>query len=122
MATRLTKSGGGNALSGDGIGRSAVFACNGEYWTLGYRGATFQLRDVKGLTYIQRLLHHPGAEFHVLDLHSESGSAAVSESARVEKHENDLPKGVSFRHGLTGDAGEMLDAKAKHEYKRKQTE
>src|ERR1700735_3427900 len=108
MATRVTSSGGENALSGEGIRVSALFARSGEYWTLGYRGATFQLRDVKGLTYIQRLLRPPDAEFHVLDLHSESSSAAVSESARVEKHENALPTGISFRQGLTGDAGEML--------------
>jgi tetratricopeptide (TPR) repeat protein len=122
MATRSTNSGGGSALSGDGTRSSAVFARNGEYWTLGYRGATFQLRDIKGLTYIQRLLRHPDAEFHVLDLHSDSGSAAVSDSSRVEKYESDLPKGVSFRQGLTGDAGEMLDAKAKQEYKRRHRE
>src|SRR5579872_817743 len=122
MATRLTNSGGENALSGEGIRLPALFACNGEYWTLGYRGATFQLRDIKGLIYIQRLLRHPDAEFHVLDLHSESSTAAVSESSRVEKHENALPKGISFRQGLTGDAGEMLDPKAKQEYKRRQAE
>lgn len=122
MAMRETNSGGGSALSGDGIRPSAVFARNGEYWTLGYHGATFQVRDIKGLTYIQRLLRHPDAEFHVLDLHSESNTAAVSESNRVEKHENALPKGISFRQGLTGDAGEMLDAKAKQEYKRRHRE
>jgi len=40
-----------------------IFASTGEFWSITYDGATFSLRDVKGLTYIQRLLQHPGKNF-----------------------------------------------------------
>ena len=80
---------------------AGIFAVSGEYWTLGYGGATFQLKDIKGLRYIQRLLQHPGEEFHALDLLSSSlGASITSESARIEKHESALPIGVTFRPGL----------------------
>lgn len=96
---------------------AGVFASNGEYWTIGYADLRFTLRDIKGLSYIQRLLQHPGEEFHALDLLGMSGASA--DSARIEKHESSLPTGVSFRHGLSGDSGEMLDAQAKQEYRRR---
>jgi hypothetical protein len=98
---------------------TGIFAVNGEYWTLGYGGATFPLKDIKGLSCIQRLLQHPGEEFHALDLLGGADTSITSESERVEKHESSLDIGVTFRRGLTGDAGEMLDAKAKQDYKRK---
>lgn len=46
----------------------AIFAVNGEYWTLGLGSLTFPIKDFKGLRYIQRLLQHPGEELHALDL------------------------------------------------------
>ena len=97
----------------------AVFACKGEYWTIGYRHLEFTLRDAKGLSYIQRLLQHPGEEFHALDLVGGLGASAVSEGERVETPESSLPAGVSFRQGLSGDSGEMLDTQAKQEYRRR---
>lgn len=99
--------------------RTGVFACNGEYWTLGYGGKSVQLRDIKGLSYIHRLLQYPGKEFHALDLLSGPGAIAPSEDARIDRQESSLPVGVTLRPGLTGDAGEMLDAQAKQEYKRR---
>ncbi len=55
-----------------------AFACSGEVWTIGREGAYYSLRDTKGLTYIQRLLQHPGEEFHALDLINGPGIAASS--------------------------------------------
>src|ERR1700683_3100702 len=52
-------------------GRNAhagIIRKEGEYWTVGYGGKTFRLRDTKGLGYLAHLLRHPGVEFHVLDL------------------------------------------------------
>lgn len=110
---------GKSASHGSASTQTGIFTRSGEYWTVGYAGATSSLRDIKGLHYIQRLLQHPGEEFHALDLLGDSGASAVSESERIEKHESSLPAGVFFRHGLSGDAGEMLDAQAKKEYRRR---
>ncbi len=40
----------------------------GDYWALSFEDHTVNLRDLKGLHYLARLLAHPGREFHVLDL------------------------------------------------------
>jgi predicted ATPase len=109
----------GTESLGKPTGETGIFAVSGEYWTLGYGGATFPLKDIKGLSCIQRLLQHPGEEFHALDLLGGADTSITSEGERVEKHESSLDIGVTFRRGLTGDAGEMLDAKAKQDYKRK---
>jgi predicted ATPase len=99
--------------------QTGVFARSGEYWTLGYGGSSFPLKDVKGLSYVQRLLQHPGDEFHALDLLSGPGAGTTSERTSVETRESSLPVGITIRPGLTGDAGELLDAQAKQDYKRK---
>ena len=72
-----------------------VFRSEGDYWSMGFEGRTVRLRDLKGLHYLARFLGAPGREFHVLDL------------VAVERSPD------------TGDAGAMLDAKAKDAYKRR---
>jgi hypothetical protein len=66
-----------------------VFSVHDDYWTLGYGGITFPLKDIKGLSYIRRLLQHPSAEFHSLDLLRDPGSTNFTEiwygtSLRIE--------------------------------------
>jgi TolB-like protein len=98
--------------------QTAVFAASGEYWTLGYSGATFPLKDVKGLSYIWRLLRHPGEELHALDLLHESGAVTnMSSDGQVLAK----PEGTDRVGGL-GDAGEMLDPQAKKDYQRRYRE
>ena len=48
--------------------KKGVFRKEGEYWTVGYGGKSFRLKDSKGLGYLAHLLRHPATEFHVLDL------------------------------------------------------
>jgi class 3 adenylate cyclase/tetratricopeptide (TPR) repeat protein len=101
-------------LSKPSSGIRAIFARTGEYWTVRYGDANFSLKDVKGLSYIQRLLQHPGEEFHALDLLDRPGagsSAAADETSML----SDTGVGI----GGLGDAGEMLDGRAKQEYKRR---
>ncbi len=104
-------------MESPGIAAAATgtFVSCGDFWTLGYRDTTFSLRDVKGLSYIQRLLQHPGEEFHSLDLMNDRESMSHSQidhgtSLRIE--------GAHSVGGL-GDSGPMLDAQAKQAYKRK---
>src|SRR5262249_36589127 len=71
---------------------SGVFRCDGEYWTIAWRGMRCLVKDVLGLRYIEQLLSHPGREFHVLDLvggrcparvRGRNGVAALDEVAKA---------------------------------------
>jgi tetratricopeptide (TPR) repeat protein len=97
--------------------RTGTFACSGEFWTVGYRTATFSLRDSKGLSHIQRLLRCPGEQFHALDLLIPPGTGPEPTDSQIDIYA--LPVGVTVRRGLSGDAGEILDAPAKRDYKRR---
>jgi predicted ATPase len=92
--------------------RTILFVRAGDFWTIGSPGATFSLRDVKGFAYLLELLRYPGREFHSLDLlgHFE---AAGSETP---SNKEDL-RSTTIAQG--GDAGALLDARAKAEYKRR---
>ena len=48
--------------------QTGVLRKEGEYWTVGYGGNAFRLKDTRGLGYLAHLLRHPAIEFHVLDL------------------------------------------------------
>jgi hypothetical protein len=57
-----------------------VFRREGDQWTVEFAGASFRLRDGKGLRYLGQLLAHGGQELPVLDLlaASEGGPAGVT--------------------------------------------
>ena len=93
---------------------TVVFAFAGECWTFRHIDQTFRLKNSKGLAYIHRLLQHPGEEIHALDLLSGPGVAVSDGSV------NDAaPTDGTLSVGRLGDAGEMLDTKAKQDYKRR---
>lgn len=77
--------------------QSATFRRQGEYWEIGFEGATTLIKDVKGLRLIAELLRHPGAEFHAAEL-----LAAVEGRAPAPAE---------------GDAGAVLDESAKAAYR-----
>ncbi len=74
----------------------------GEYWTVGYQGATFRLKDSLGLRYLERLLSQPDQEVHVLEL--AGGREASGEGPALVD---------------AGDAGELLDPEARESYRRR---
>jgi tetratricopeptide (TPR) repeat protein len=77
--------------------RSNVFRREGDYWSVVYKGHTTHVRDLKGIRYLAQLLAHPGREVHVLDL---------------------VAAETGHRTAL-GDAGEILDERAKTAYRRR---
>ena len=89
------------------------FRCEGDYWTVTFDGHTVRVRDLKGMHYLARLLADPGREYHVLDLvAAETGSVAPRDNSHAAR----VP------HSALGDAGEMLDARAKDAYRRRLAE
>jgi tetratricopeptide (TPR) repeat protein len=77
-----------------------VFRREGDSWSITFDGRTVRVRDLKGMRYLARLLAYPGRELHVLDLvAAETGHSVV-----------------------IGDAGELLDERAKAAYRRRLTE
>lgn len=91
---------------GDGVGtnRRAVSASRvpsgltlvreGEVWTVTFDGASFRLKDSRGVRALSRLVESPGREFHALELAA---------------HVADAVDG--------GDAGELLDRRAIDDYR-----
>jgi tetratricopeptide (TPR) repeat protein len=89
------------------------FRREGDYWTVIFDGHTVRVRDLKGMHYLARLLADPGREYHVLDLvAAEAGSGAQVDSSQVAR----------LSRSALGDAGEMLDARAKDAYRRRLAE
>jgi tetratricopeptide (TPR) repeat protein len=91
----------------------SVFCHEGDYWSLKFEGRTVRVRDLKGMHYLARLLARPGREFHALDL---VAAERVGEARSESSLTSELP-GIAF-----GDAGEMLDARAKSAYRRRLAE
>ncbi|MDQ4089950.1 MAG: tetratricopeptide repeat protein, partial [Actinomycetota bacterium] len=87
------------------------FRQEGDVWAIGYGDQLIRLRDAKGLHFLARLLREPGREFHVLDLGREGGDLRIH--VGVREH---MPMG---RATDIGDAGPLLDAKAKAAYRRR---
>jgi tetratricopeptide (TPR) repeat protein len=77
-----------------------VFRREGDYWSVVFEGCTVRVRDLKGMRYLAQLLAHPGREFHVLDLVAAETGQQIA----------------------LGDAGEMLDERAKAAYRRRLAE
>ena len=102
-----------------------VFRKEGEFWTLAYVGKLVRLRDAKGLGYIVHLLRNPGIEFHALDLISgtlvpvEADSRAVYLESAPVAPDGTAVDTAEVRIGRLGDAGELLDAQSKREYRRR---
>ena len=92
--------------------RLAEFS-EGDYWSVIFEGRTVRVRDLTGMRYLARLLADPGREYHVLDLvAAETGGRAQGDSSQA----------ASLPRSALGDAGEILDARAKDAYRRRLAE
>src|ERR1700730_7868424 len=113
----------GNGAFGSRSSENGIFRKEGEFWTVGYGGKSFRLKDTKGLGFLAHLLRHPGTEFHVLDLAGGIGGQRNDDEAGqsaqgLPRGDEDLEKAGIHIGGL-GDAGEMLDEQAKVAYRRR---
>ncbi|WP_369779298.1 transcriptional regulator [Streptomyces sp. R33] len=82
------------------------FVREGDYWRVVFDGRRVTARDSKGMHHLARLLAAPGREFHVLDL-------AAADTADPD---------AAARLARAGDAGPLLDARAKQMYRRRLAE
>ncbi len=85
-----------------------VFRREGDVWSIDVAGRTLRVRDLKGMRYLARLVEQPGREVHVLEL-------VALESDHASTSLTDLD-------AATGDAGELLDERAKQAYRRRLVE
>jgi tetratricopeptide (TPR) repeat protein len=109
---RLQGLGAGATVTSDADGKN-VFHRDGDYWTIVYEGSLVRLKDSMGLRYLSRLLADPGREFRAIDLEGERSSALPTASASRRRSGS----GELHERPDLGDAGELLDARAKAEYK-----
>jgi hypothetical protein len=89
-----------------------VLEQDGDFWRIGWEGTTVLLRHSRGLALLAHLVRCPGRDIHVRELDSitPSGGAAVAREA---------PAPDAGMLPLAGDGGEMLDAQARAEYRRR---
>jgi tetratricopeptide (TPR) repeat protein len=95
------------------VASSSVFRREGDYWLVVFEAHTVRMRDLKGMHYLARLLADPGREHHVLDL----TAAETGGDGRV-----DSGRAAGLPRSALGDAGEVLDARAKDAYRRRLAE
>lgn len=87
-----------------------VFRAEGDTRSVLYDGRAVQLRDLKGMRYLARLLAEPGREFHVLDLVAAERGAPIVPTAAG---------GTPALVTTEGDVGPAFDAQAKEAYRRR---
>jgi len=85
----------------------------GDYWTIAHAGVTLRVRDCKGLRHLAWLLAHPHTEVHALMLTEEPGDGDDGPWAA------DVAVATCGRRRGPGDAGPMIDARAKAAYRRR---
>ena len=93
-----------------------IFRKDGEYWTVGWEGRVFRLKDTKGFAYLAHLLRHPATEFHALDL--VGGIARHPEDEESTRPDAELET-AGIHVATSEDAGEMLDEQAKATYRQR---
>jgi hypothetical protein len=88
----------------------SLFIRQGDYWTIGYQKHVAFLKATRGLHYLALLLRHPEREFYVCELVGQ----VIGTPLLFGK--GDHATGA-WQSRFLSDAGPMLDAQAKAEYK-----
>lgn len=92
-----------------------VFVKEGDYWTIRFGTESFRLRDSRGLGYIAALLRQPGREIHALDLAMPAAAAGGADRRGAARDDG-------LHAGRLGDAGPLLDERAKAAYRKRISE
>ena len=88
----------------------SIFLRQGDYWIIRYQSNLTFLKATRGLHCLSVLLRHAGREFHVCELVGQ----VIGRPLILEKGGHATG---ALRGGLLSDAGPILDAQAKAEYK-----
>lgn len=104
-----------------GASPNDVFRNEGDFWTIAYRGKFIHLKDAKGLRYLAYLLAHPGERIHVLNLVTVVEGGAAAQDCAPNPHARGQGENIEIVRGL-GDAGPVLDVRARADYRRRQGE
>ncbi len=91
------------------VSSHAVFQREGDYWTVAWLGNAIRIRDAKGLHYLAHLLANPGRQFPAREL-------AEAEAANGNRHPSTETRRTTSD---LGDAGPLLDATARGQYRRR---
>src|SRR3954447_1176963 len=93
---------------------TALLRREGDVWRVEYDGRARFVKDAKGLRHLALLLANPGVEFHAVDIvGAAEGTTAAPGARATAAGDGD----VEARRAGDGDAGAMLDAQAKREYR-----
>src|SRR5262249_17797765 len=87
----------------------ALFRREGDYWTVSWRGNVVRLKNARGLHCIAYLLANPGRQVLACEL-ATAGTTAGNRRVAVGP-------GATTAH--LGDAGALLDARAREQYRRR---
>jgi tetratricopeptide (TPR) repeat protein len=101
----------------ENVSPAAVTALSrdGDYWTIDYNGQRLRLKHLKGLACLAVLLAHPDTEVHSMNLVMASErEASATDTIAIAANGAECAS--------LGDAGPMLDARAKAEYKHRLSE
>jgi hypothetical protein len=82
---------------------TAILSTEDRCWVVAWADTRVRLSDTKGLRYLAELLRNPGVERHALDL--------------VDRVEGVSPGPMALDRRHLGDAGDLLDARARTAYR-----
>lgn len=88
--------------------REATLSRQGAVWTIGFRGQSYGVSHLRGLGDLHYLVHHPHVDVHITELDAAGAEPTAFRAGRDEAY------GVRRDRG---DAGEMLDERARREYR-----
>jgi hypothetical protein len=95
--------------------RLPVLEREGDVWRVAFDGSTVRVRHSRGMALLSHLVRQPGQEIHVQALDSFVPSAGSEGLATIDVRALP-PDGIS---SSLGDAGPVLDARARAEYRRR---